>query len=290
MTTYYQRRLWRLPREHEETFTAELFARGALGCEIRDDSPATLAGGTLAVEAYFPDPPPLELALWDLGAWPGRGVETLAAERFADRDWLAEYRAAARPLEVGRRFVVDPRDEAEAQDVGGRTVLAIPARTAFGTGSHESTRLAVAWLEDLDPRGLDVLDVGTGSGILAFAALRLGARRAVGFDADPGAALVARQNADLNRLRPSLFAGRLASLRAAERFDLALVNVLPERVLPEVPRLLPLLRPGARVVSSGNLWQRRRELAARFAALGLNAQGEKREGEWVAFLLRYIPP
>lgn len=285
MTTHYQRRLWRVPREHEETFTAELFARGALGCEIRDESPAALA-----VEVYFPDPPPPELAAWDLGAWPARGVEAVAAERFEDRDWLAEYRAAARPLAVGRRFVVDPRDEGGTEDVDGRFVLAIPARTAFGTGSHESTRLAVAWLEDVDPRGLDVLDVGTGSGILAFAALRLGARRAVGFDVDAAAALVARQNADLNRLRPWLLAGRLTCLRASESFDLALVNVLPERVLPEIPRLLPLLRPGARVVSSGNLWERRAELAARFAALGLTPQGEKREGEWVAFLLRYVPP
>lgn len=284
MMTHYQRRVWRVPREHEETFTAELFARGALGCEIREDAEA------IAVEAYFPDPLPPALASWDLGAWPERGVAAVAAERFADRDWLAEYRAAARPVEVGRRFLVDPRDGAEPADADGRIALAIPARTAFGTGSHESTRLAVAWLEDVDPRGLDVIDVGTGSGILAFAALCLGARRAVGFDADAGAALVARQNAGLNRLRPALFAGRLAALRSGERFDLALVNVLPERVLPEIPRLLTLLRPGARVVSSGNLWERRVEIAARLAACGLALAGEKREGEWVAFLLRHVTP
>ena len=242
----YHRRIYGVPPEHEETFTADLWARGALGCEIRDHG---------EIVAYFPDPPPEALLAWDLAEWRGRGVESGAQEALEERDWLAEYRSRASPIEVGRRFLVDPGDAADASTVRsqGRWLLRIPARTAFGTGSHESTSLAVEWLEDLDLRGLDVLDGGTGSGILAFVALKLGARRATGFDIDPASALVARQNGELNRgelrdLRPQFFAGRPAALRDVARFDLAVVNVL--------------------------------------TSLGLTSAGEKRRGEWVAFLLQ----
>lgn len=277
----YHRRTYLVPPEHEDAFTAELWSHGILGCEIREEE------GRLRVDVYLPDPLPRELASWSLEEWRSRGVEAGEEEAFAERDWLAEYRASARPFEVGRRFLVDPRDGAAGIPAPEeRILLSIPARTAFGTGSHESTRLAVEWLEDLDLAGLDVVDVGTGSGILVFAALVLGARRAVGFDVDPSAVLVARQNAGLNRLYPRFFAGRLAALGGGASFDLALVNVLPERILDELPRLFALLRPGAGIVSSGNLWSRREELAERFASWGWEVAGEKRDGEWAAFLLR----
>lgn len=277
----YRVKTFLVPREHEDAFTSELWTRGVLGCEIRED---TDAAGRIRVDAYFPDPLPPEMA-----AWEGRsiGIVELAESTLEDRDWLEEYRAGARPIEVGRRFLVDPRDGDDPPPaVSGRQLLRIPARTAFGTGSHESTRLAVEWLEDLDLRGLDVLDVGTGSGILCLAALRLGARRAVGFDVDAPSALVARQNGRLNGVRPLFFAGRPAALRDRPAFDLALVNVLPERILDELPSLMAVLRPRARLVSSGNLWSRRGELLDRFASLGLVSIGEKRDGEWAAFLLR----
>ncbi len=277
----YQKRIYLLPPEHEEIFASELWARGVLGCEI-----AAGEDGRLRLDAYFPDPLPPELARWSFDGWRRRGVEEVAEEPLADRDWLAEYRAAARPIEVGRTFLVDPREPPSEVASGGRKVLHIPARTAFGTGSHESTRLAVEWLEDLELEGLDVLDVGTGSGILAFAALELGARRVTGFDVDAASVLVARQNAGLNGLRPRLFAGRLAALAGGQAFDLLLVNILPERIREELPALLGTLRLGGRWISSGNLWRDREELTARFASYGSRVLGEKRHGEWCSFLLR----
>ena len=296
MTMTYHRRIYRVPEEHEERFTADLWSHGLLGCEIREEK----ATGHRLVDGYFPDPPPPALLAWSLGPWHGSGVEEVAGESFGERDWLAEYRAAARPFEVGRGFLVDPRDPEDepgdepADAALGRTILRIPARTAFGTGSHESTRLAVAWLEELDLDGLDILDVGTGSGILAFIALLGGARRVVGFDLDPAATLVARTNTALNARpggrRPGFFVGRLAALDArGPAFDLALVNVLPERILGEMAALTALLRPGARMVSSGNLRSRRDELLGRFAEHRLNLLGEKHDGEWTSFLLAHNP-
>ena len=284
--TAYHLTTYLVPREHEETFAADLWSHGLLGCEIHEGRAGL---GAVRLDAYLPDPLPEAFKAWGLGEWRTKGVRALSEQALEERDWLAEYRAAARPIEVGRRFLVDPRDEAGAsppEAAEGRMLLRIPARTAFGTGSHESTRLAVEWLEELEPAGLDVLDVGSGSGILCFAALRLGARLAVGFDFDTASVLMSRQYGEANALRPVFYAGRLAALRERPAFDLALVNVLPERILDEIPSLLPLLRAGARVISSGNLRSRRDELLGRFAFLGLTSVGEKRAGEWVAFCLR----
>ena len=285
----YHRKTFLLPAAHEETFTAELWSCGILGCEVHE-----VDSGEVRIEAYLADPLPDAFASFDLSAWSSRGAASLEEQTFDERDWLEEYRTSASMIAVGQTFLVDPRDiddPAPQESSDDRTVLRIPARTAFGTGSHESTRLAAALLEELgghglDLHGLDVLDVGTGSGILAMMALRLGARKAVGFDLDPAAALIAGQNAGLNGSSPALFAGRLAALRPAPAFDLALVNVLPERIVEEWPRLAGMLRSDARIISSGNLWDRRQELVERFAAAGWGVAGEKRDGEWVAFLLR----
>lgn len=268
-----------MAQEEEEVLGAELVARGSLGCEVREGE-----GGRLRLVAYFPDPLPAAFEAWQA---PG-GITEEEAGVLEEEDWLAGYRAAARPVRLGASFLVDVGDGDAAPlavDTGGRRILKIPARTAFGTGSHESTRLAVLWLEEIDVRGSEVIDVGTGSGILAFVALHLGARRVVGFDVDSQAVLVARTNCRLNALAPQLFAGRLEALGGNARFDLALVNVLPERILDEIPRLLRHLDEGGRLVSSGNLRSRRDELLRRFASLGLKSAGEKTDGDWIAFLL-----
>jgi ribosomal protein L11 methyltransferase len=283
MTQTYIRWRLELPQDVEGILTAELWAGGCLGIEVQA---AERRRDRLRFEVYFPRPLPAAARDLDLERWRSYGVERLAAGPFAERDWLAGYRQRARPIDLGRGFRVEVGDPARPPDGGdGRVVLAIPAQTAFGTGSHESTRLAVRWLEELDVGGLDVLDVGTGSGVLSFVAEHLGARRVVGFDLDSQAVCIARANARRNGLATRLFAGRLAALRRVGAFDLALVNVLPERVADELPRLVAVLRPGARVISSGNLWRRRDELRRRFAAAGLDPVGEKRENEWAAFLL-----
>jgi len=272
------------PAALEDELIAELWA---LGCE---GSWTESASGSerIRLHAYFPASEPSaaeELA----GRWPGRCVEVSAAEAVPDRDWLAEYRARVEPIEVGRRFVVDPREPEEWTSPGradGRWLLRLPARTAFGVGSHETTALAVELLESLDLAGKRVLDVGTGTGILALAAVRLGARSAVALDIDPAAALLLPAACRWNGVRLSAFAGTVAALDPSptEPFDAALVNVVPAEIGPALPRLATLLRAGATGIFSGILACEAEAAAAGLAAAGFRETSRRRSGEWIALL------
>ncbi len=280
MSVMYWALNFRLPAELEDVFTAELWSCGGMGCEIRPETP-----GWLAVNAYFPA---AETSALDLAAWQARGVELVLRQQLGERDWLADYRQRAHPLRVGC-FWLDPRDldAGSPGEVPADVIpLRIPAQTAFGTGSHESTQLALLWLAELPLAGRDILDVGTGSAILSLAALALGARRVWALDVDAQAVVIAHANSCRNGLFPHLFAGKLQALKPNPKFDLVLANVLPERILPDFPALLPLLKPGGRVVSSGNLQTRRDELLLQFAQLGFLLVGEKSVGEWTSFILQ----
>ena len=243
------------------------------------------AGGRVLVEAWFGEAGPAGAAV-PLGGGSFEGVEALPARSVDEADWLAAYRDKARPFALGRRFWVDPREPDAA--AGGeiperRHLLRLPARTAFGIGSHESTRLAVELIEEAALAGRRVLDVGTGTGVLAFAALALGAASAVAFDVDVGALAQARANAALNGFAPALFTGVTESLRPAARFELALVNIIPEVIVPEIPPIARLLTGGAEMILSGILADRGDEVLAAAAAAGFAERARRRDGDWVAF-------
>ena len=270
----YLRRVYRLPAGLEEHLTAELWAAGTLGTT---SAPET--GGKLSVEAWFPtEAPPTEVPA---------GVELLREEEIADADWLARYRETVRPFPVAATLFVDPRepDEPPVEPPAGRRLLRIPARAAFGIGSHESTSLALELLEETDVAGRRVLDVGAGTGILALAALLGGAASAVAFDVDLTAPIHARENARLNDLHPRGFAGTIAALCDAKRFDLALVNVVPEEILHELPAIVARLNPGGEVILSGILAERGRTVLDRARALGLEERARREDGDWVAYRL-----
>jgi ribosomal protein L11 methyltransferase len=271
------RRLYALPPDLEETAVALLWMGGTAGVQS-----TTGADGRVRLEAWFP-----------LGAEPLEmppGVELESADTVPDADWLSTWRERARPFPVGRSLYLDPRepDPREPEDVPeGRRLLRLPARAAFGTGSHESTALALELLEDADLRGRRVLDVGTGTGVLAFAALAFGAASVTGCDLDPAAPFHARDNSALNGLHPRLFAGRLAAIRERPLFDLALVNVVPEQILPEMPDLALLLRPGGEAILSGILQERGRQVLDRMRGLGFTERDRRTAGDWVAFRVGY---
>ena len=156
--------------------------------------------------------------------------------------------------------------------------MVIDPGLAFGTGGHESTRLALDLLAAL-PRslrvGARVLDVGTGSGVLALAALRLGAVHALGIDVDASAVSVARENALRNGLSRELdlVAGTLDGLRPAS-FDLVLANLLKRELLPLADEIVRRLGPGATLIVAGLLASEYKEVMAILAAKGLREVGK----------------
>jgi len=213
---------------------------------------------------------------------------TLAASRVAcdltteipERDPFASFREASRPFPVGRRFWIDPGDPSDSRPPTGRIPLRLPASRAFGTGSHESTRLALMALEEGALEGLAVLDVGTGSAVLALAAVALGARSAIGCDTDFEAVAVARGNLPLHDFggRVTLVAAAPADLRGA--FPLVVANLLPEEFLPIERSVAARLAPSGRLILSGIPLAGERRLLARLRARRWRLTGRLTEGEW----------
>jgi ribosomal protein L11 methyltransferase len=205
----------------------------------------------------------LELAF--LGAPP---VPALTIEPMAPRDWLAETLQSFAPIAVGRYYIHGShRDE---RVPAGRIALRIDAATAFGTGEHASTRGCLIAMNALARRGrpLRVLDMGTGTGILAIAALKTWHGRVAAFDIDAEAVRVARLNARANGVRAALRPGRagLYRVRAIRReapFDLVLANILARPLAAMAGGLARVLADGGVAVLSGLLpWQEAVVIAA----------------------------
>lgn len=169
-------------------------------------------------------------------------------------------------------------------------MLALDPGMAFGTGLHPTTRLCLGGLEPLadDGRlaGARVLDVGCGSGILAIAALRLGAAVALGVDTDPIAIEATLANARRNGLTPRLEA-RVGSVPTGEPpADVVLANLIAGALVPLAPLLHDELRPGGTLLASGIFSDREVEVRDALAAAGLTITGRTSEGDWVALEAR----
>lgn len=293
MSSRYWCSVLRVPRDLEDVVAAHLFEAGTLGLEVR-----STPDRSLRVVAYFDgESRHLDAALADrLG---DLGIEVVEETAVPDEDWLARYREAAKTIAVGMSFLLEPREPEPGEpeepvtrrSPGGRHRLRLPARRAFGTGSHATTQLMIEGLEGLDLRGARVLDVGTGTGVLAFAALLLGARRVLACDSDPAALLAARENSRLNALRPALVAASAAAFDPAARFDVLLVNVLPENVAPDVARLAALLEPAGLALVSGIVAGGASTALAAWHDQGLHAVRRETRAdpsagkEWQAYLL-----
>jgi len=191
-------------------------------------------------------------------------------------DWLQLYQQSLQPIFIGRSFVIAP-DASLIPPDSARHALVIPQEQAFGTGSHESTALCIELLEEIDLRGKRVLDIGSGSGILALAMLRLGARKAMALDNDLDAFAPLRENSTRNGLRIASFIGTLDALRGGT-FDVITINIVLEGIVSMLPSVTEHL-DGVLIVS-GILAERRDEIAGRMRVVQ-----ERTKGEWWAAIL-----
>ncbi len=258
-----------------------------LGARVDPTRPATVRAYVPARDRAAAERAAAEVAeaLGHLQAFGLRPIGDLRTRVVAEADWADAWKAYFPVMRIGRRLVIRPtwrRHRRRPDDV----VLALDPGMAFGTGLHPTTRLCLAAIETLADRGrlegARVLDVGCGSGILAIAALKLGAATALALDTDPIAIEATTANARRNAMvrRVTTRFGSLPSGGPAS--DIVLANLIAGILVPLAAGLRDELRVGGSLLASGIFVDREVDVRRAFGRAGLTVTGRSAEGEWVA--------
>ncbi|MDQ6705669.1 MAG: 50S ribosomal protein L11 methyltransferase [Acidobacteriota bacterium] len=252
--------------EEKDILVANLWERGSTGI-IEDDLP----GGCCCLSAYFDNGAPACALSQEFNA---------RSEAAEDLDWIELARERLQPMEVGARFFLVPewRDDPTPP---GRFRIVINSGLAFGTGAHETTRLALELVEEYIKPGMTFADVGTGSGILSEAAAHMGAARIVACDVDQTAVEVAARNFRKAGITALAFTGSANALRS-DSSDAMTANITPEWIVALAPEWMRVLRPGGFAILSGfeALDVERVSLALQHA--GARIAETRAEAEWRA--------
>jgi ribosomal protein L11 methyltransferase len=271
-------------REAREAVEYALMEAGALGTETNDDSDEFVR-----VAGYFDHAPDRELVRSELADalriydQPSSSVREMNIREIANQDWLGEWKKSWQPVPVGERFLIAP-PWSEISDTEGRITIRIEPGMAFGTGTHETTRLCLAAIEKYFT-GESFLDVGTGTGILAIAAAKLFPRALVeACDTDREAVLIARENARLNNVaeQVSFRVGTVDNETASA--NLVCANLTADVILPLLPALIGVTC--GRLILSGILDSQSQLVLSRLHEHGIAEPLEvSADGEWIAVIL-----
>lgn len=256
-----------------------------LGTEIREDNTAivlffALEQSAMAVAKCLP------VWLRDLGNVVAENIKIIEVTK---TNWNEAWKQYFLPTRVGKCFVVLPPWEAPtAQDLSeGRLCLYIEPGMAFGTGTHATTQLCLRLLETIDLTDSTVLDIGTGSGILAIAARKRGARWCIGIDHDPDIRENAAKNLQLNGISQedvAIIVGRPHDLKISSPFDVVLCNMLYHEAEPLFPLIKNYLRQDGLLCLSGFLSGEEQRVKHELAKLGFRPVQNDTEEEWAAAL------
>jgi len=270
--------------EHSDRVAAEAYVAGAVGLEER--------GSRLLIYAPADRAAAVVHALRQCA-----GSAVGDATLLEDVDWATAWREGLAVVEISPRLAIRPSFLEHRGPVGQATLVVDPGQ-AFGTGGHASTRLALALLDELAPAELtasEVLDVGSGTGVLALAALALGARRAVAHDIDPLAGEAIHANAAANGLseRVLVFTGPVDAI-GSRFFDVVLSNMLRTELLPLLESIAACTRPQGVSIFSGLLEDERDAMEASLARVGFRVETTRTEIDaagdcWLALLTRRQP-
>ncbi|HHT42328.1 MAG TPA: 50S ribosomal protein L11 methyltransferase [Firmicutes bacterium] len=221
------------------------------------------------------------LNLREFGFDPGPLV--VSEGQVQEEDWAHAWKAYYHPLRIGQ-VLIQPAWEALERDPGpGQIVVELDPGMAFGTGTHPSTAMCIELLQHLNLEGRLVWDIGTGSGILAIVAAKLGAQ-VEAVDIDAVAVRAAKENRDLNGLSFPVSQGTLENLQGGPQVIVA--NIVAHVILPMLPEVQRVLSPKGYFIASGVIMERDGEILSAAKEAGLRLLRRKEQGEWAAYLFQ----
>ncbi len=214
------------------------------------------------------------------------GTLEISTELLPETNWEESWKDNYPPQPIGEKLIVVPCWNPEAD---GRIPVILDPGLTFGTGAHPSTQMCMEFMESLVQPGMEVIDLGSGSGILSIAALRLGAKTAIGVDIDPKAESIARENAAYNDFGAEAFTAvtgnvtedrELMERLSAKHYDLVFVNIVADVIIGLAPVLSHFMGDNTRVICSGILDVREAEVHAALEAAGLTILQTKAKEDW----------
>lgn len=235
--------------------------------------------------------------LEELRAFCDIGEGTVTVDETEDIDWINNWKQYFHQFHIDDILVIPSWEEVKPED-RERMVLHIDPGTAFGTGMHETTQLCIRQLRKYVTAETELLDVGTGSGILSILALMFGAKHALGTDLDPCASEAVAQNCEANGIAPErlcLLIGNIITDREVQDrvgygcYDIVVANILADVLVPLTPVVVNHMKPGGIYITSGIIYDKEATVTEAVQAAGLEVLEVTRQGEWVSVTARKMP-
>ena len=234
--------------------------------------------------------------LEDLRMFVDIGEGTVTVDRTEDIDWINNWKQYFHQFYIDDVLVIPSWEEVKEEDAD-KMILHIDPGTAFGTGMHETTQLCIRQLRKYITPRTKLLDVGTGSGILAILSLMFGAEEAVGTDLDPCAVEAVRDNMEANGISPEKFSMMIGNLITEKEiqdkvgygcYDIVVANILADVLVPLTPVIVNQMKPGGIYITSGIIDDKEKAVAEAVEAAGLSIGETTYQGEWVSITARKV--
>ena len=303
--------------EVEDIVISTLADVGIEGVEIQDKQPLTESDKQQMFVDIMPDIPDddgiaylnfyldvdedkekvladVRAALAEMQEFLDLGECTITESETEDKDWINNWKQYFHQFYVDDILIVPSWEEVKAEDKD-KMILHIDPGTAFGTGMHETTQLVIRQLKKFVKPGMEILDVGTGSGILGIVALKLGAGHVVGTDLDPCAVPAVAENKEANQIVDDTFDMMIGNIIddkevqdkvGYEKYDIVTANILADVLVPLTPVIVHQMKPGAVYITSGILDVKEEVVKEAVVAAGLEVVEVTHQGEWVSVTAR----
>lgn len=233
--------------------------------------------------------------LKELSQFVDTGSGEIEISETEDVDWINNWKAYFKPFRLDDNIVIKPTWEELSDKKEGDIVIELDPGTSFGTGSHETTKLCILALKKYLTPGMQVLDVGSGSGILSIIASKLGAEKVLGTDIDPHAVEASIENMDVNKIsgeKAAFLSGDIMSDESLketvgmEKYDIAVANILADIIIPLSGKIGAHLKPGGLFISSGIINTKKEQVLAAVKGNGFDILAVEEMGDWVSVIAR----